>query len=577
MDGSLPSGPFPQELPSEPDSSAIFDQSLQAQRRFERLRVRHLPISLAPGSTPCDERIGSMCYWHGDNHSEPDPEAVQITAAREELLDTLALAARLLPGDGWITGQRVHYLVEAGRAHEALAAARACAAPEPGWCEALRGLALHRLERFEDSERAFRSALEAMEARQAELWRSPEPLLERTDGSHFDRLAPEAREAASRQLWSLADPYYLVRGNDRWTEHMSRHTGGRILNRADNPHGLPWTAGLDELAIRYGHETSWTRSVPTVGSSMRPTVTGRHPPHSERYMPPDGVLAGAGLPAGTAWGMAVERPRSAYAPSYAPELGTMQTVLARFRRGDSLLVLAPFRFERAASSGAASHVPGAERADGDGTRVRAGLFLLPLGEAPAEIQGGASPILAESGTLSVRVPLGNYVYSVEALDRAGRHGARARGRIAMAPHPPEIPDLSDFLVIEAVDPPPESVDDVKAHILPSMVLGGLQELAIAWEAYGLASGEVEVAYSLVIERLDRSFFSRLGEFLRLGGGEDPLTLEWSEASPDRPGPQFRSVDLDLRNLDAGSYELRLELRVQEWAPVIRRRRVEIAG
>ena len=40
----------------------------------------------------------------------------------------------------------------------------------------------------------------------------------------LDRLDPDARAAAGRRLWALADPYYLVRGNDRWTEHMSRHT-----------------------------------------------------------------------------------------------------------------------------------------------------------------------------------------------------------------------------------------------------------------------------------------------------------------------------------------------------------------
>ncbi len=561
----------------EVDSSAILDRSRDAQRRFERLRVRHLPVGLSSGSSPCDERIGRMCYWHGDNHYEPDPEAVEITLAREELLDTLAHAARQLPGDSWIAGQRVHYLIEAGRAHEALAAARTCMATEPGWCVALRGLALHRLERFEDAERAFRAGLEAMESRSAEEWLSPEPLLGRSDGSQLDRLQPEAHAAASRLLWSLADPYYLVRGNDRWTEHLSRHTGGRILSRASNPHGMPWTAGLDELAIRYGHEISWTRSVPTVGASMRPLVTGRHPPHSERYLPPDGVLSGAFLPPGTVWGEPVERPRSAYAPSYAPELGAMHAVLARFRRGDSLLVVAAFGFEPRDSSSEASSPAGTGKPNGPRSDVQAGLFLVPWGEKHGEIRPSARRTLAESGTLSLMVPLGNYVYSMEALDRGAGQGARLRGDLALGRHPPDIPDLSDLLIVEAPDLPPETLDDVTGHALPSLALGALQELAVAWEAYGTASGEAEVAYRLVVERLDRSLLSRLGEFLRLSQGEHPLNLEWSEPSPDHSGVHFRSVDLDLGNLEAGSYELRLQLSVGEWAPVIRRRRLEIVG
>lgn len=575
----MPAAQDAEAMISEADSSAILSRSRQAQSRFERLRVRHLPTSLSSGLTPCDERIGRMCYWHGDSHSEPDPEVLEITVAREELLDTLAHAAHRLPGDSWLAGQRVYYLIEAGRAHEALAVARLCAAPGPGWwCDALRGLALHRLERFDDSERAFRAGLETMDARRAQEWLSPDLLLERGDGSHLERLAPEARSAASRRLWLLADPYYLVRGNDRWTEHMGRHAAGIILGRASNPHGIPWTAGLDELAIRYGLETSWTRYIPTSGSSRRPLVTGRHPPHSERYMPPDGVLTGgASLPANTVWGEAVERHRSAYAPSYAPELGTMHAVLARFRRGDSLLVVAPFRFEPRDGSGEASSQGGPRKGNEHGRNVQAGLFLVPWGEMSGEIRPHANRRLAESGTLSLMAPLGSYVYSVEALDRAAGQGARLRGDLGLGPHPPDIPDLSDFLIIEAMDSPPDSLEDVFGHALPSLAVGGLEPMAVAWEAYGLAASEAPVAYSLVVERLDRSFFHRLGAFLRLSSDDDPLTLEWSEPAPDRSGPHFRSVDLDLRNLEAGTYELRLELRVREWAPVVRRRRMAIVG
>ena len=186
-------------------------------------------------------------------------------------------------------------------------------------------------------------------------------------------------------------------------------------------------------------------------------------------------------------------------------------------------------------------------------------------------------VLSESGTLSLTVPLGSYVYSVEALDRRAGQGARFRGDLALAPHPDDIPDLSDFLIIEAPDRMPESVDDVLDHALPSLALGGLRELAVAWEAYGLGTGEARIAYRLRVEPLDRSFLRRLGEFLRLLGKGDPLTLEWSEPSPERPGAHFRSVDLDFRNLEPGIYELRLELSVDDWAPVIRRRRVQIVG
>lgn len=295
-------------------------------------------------------------------------------------------------------------------------------------------------------------------------------------------------------------------------------------------------------------------------------------------MPPDGVLdGGASLPPGTVWGDPVERPRSAYAPSYAPELGTMHTVLARFRRGDSLLVVAPFRFQSRDTSEAASIPVRREAGNERGRNVQAGLFLVPWAETGGAIRPPARRVLSESGTLSLMVPLGSYVYSVEALDRRAGHGARLRGDLVLGPHPDDIPDLSDLLIIEAPDRTPASLDDVAALALPSLALGGLQDLAVAWEAYGLGMGEAQVAYRVAIEPLDRSFFRRLGELLRLSRREDPLVLEWSEPSPERTGAHFRSVDLDFRNLEPGIYELRLELGVEDWAPVIRRRRVQIIG
>ncbi len=518
-----------------------------------------------------------MCYWHDDGDYEPEPESPRISEAREKLLDALAGAARRLPGDGWIAGQRVHYLVEAGRAREALALARSCEVPEPGWCAALRGFALHRLERFEDSERAYREALEFMDVRMAEEWSSLALLLEEWDRFHPDRTAPEDLEAARRRVWTLADPYYLVPGNDRWTEHMSRHTGSRIFGRAANPHGLPWTAGLDELSIRYGHETGWTRSVPAVGSGMRPVVSGRHPRHSERYMPPDGVLAASTPSDGMAWGAPVERRRTAYAPSYAPELGTLRTVVARFRRGDSLLVVAPFRMERPGGEDPLAGAPPAESASSRLGRVRAGLFLLPWDEIAFEPRPAARRTRATGGTLSLAVPLGDYAYSVEVLDRGAGQGARARGHVALAPHPDDIPDLSDLLVAADAPPSPRSLDEVADRLLPSLELGGLQRLSVVWEAYGLGPEDAEISYRLSAERLDRSLLGRVGEFLRLSRRADPLHLEWSEPGPDRPGAHFRSVELDLRSLEAGSYELRLDLRVRDWAPVVRRRRMRIVG
>ena len=53
--------------------------------------------------------------WDGRGDGwEPDPEPEAVAAARGDLLHSLDSLAAILPGDRWIFGQRIRYLVEAG-------------------------------------------------------------------------------------------------------------------------------------------------------------------------------------------------------------------------------------------------------------------------------------------------------------------------------------------------------------------------------------------------------------------------------------------------------------------------------
>jgi len=128
-----------------PDSQHILRSARAAQADFESIRRHNLPKEPGHGAADCDERIGRFCYWYDDDDETPrppPPESEAITRARDRLLGTLDSAALALPGDDWIAGQRVRYLLQSGRPAEALAAARTCRAAL-WWCEALTGLALH--------------------------------------------------------------------------------------------------------------------------------------------------------------------------------------------------------------------------------------------------------------------------------------------------------------------------------------------------------------------------------------------------------------------------------------------------
>src|SRR5690606_25354879 len=131
-------------LLSREDSARLVGSARSDQAQFERLRRNRLPEAWGGGSSRCDERIGRFCLTHG--MGRPDyvapPEHEDVIEARLHLIDGLGRVAELLPGDGWVAGQRVRYLVEARRFDQAVEAARECRA-EPSWCAAIEGFALH--------------------------------------------------------------------------------------------------------------------------------------------------------------------------------------------------------------------------------------------------------------------------------------------------------------------------------------------------------------------------------------------------------------------------------------------------
>ncbi|MGW8267828.1 MAG: hypothetical protein ACWGSQ_15790 [Longimicrobiales bacterium] len=127
-----------------------------------------------------------MCWRH---HTvlewRPATEPDAMREARDTLLRQLAAEAEGARGDPWILGQRIRYLLEAGREGEALGLARRCGATPTGWCDALEGLALHVQGRFPEAEEAFRAALGSMDPEEARRWTDVSPLL---DGSQRDFL-----------------------------------------------------------------------------------------------------------------------------------------------------------------------------------------------------------------------------------------------------------------------------------------------------------------------------------------------------------------------------------------------------
>ncbi|HYS68621.1 MAG TPA: hypothetical protein VEM14_00150, partial [Gemmatimonadaceae bacterium] len=121
--------------------------------------------------------VGRFCEWHPNlkDYDVPD-EGKDIIRARRQLLRDLGKASDSLPGDDWIMGQRVRYLVESHDS-SAVDVARSCRATK-WWCDALLGLAQHVRGDFAGADSAFAAALEGMPTPMRCHWNNLSPLLD---------------------------------------------------------------------------------------------------------------------------------------------------------------------------------------------------------------------------------------------------------------------------------------------------------------------------------------------------------------------------------------------------------------
>lgn len=602
-----------------PDSAALRDEAHSLQVRFERLRVRELPRTLGGRSRECDTTIGRLCIWDdGDDEWTPRPEPPTVGRARRELLAALADLANSIPGDHWILGQRMRYLAEAGRLEDAEALARACRAPDRWRCDAYLGFALH-LQGRASSSAAFDRALAAMPTDLRTEWTDPTPLLDRSLREWIEDQPDSARAVA--RLWTLADPLFVVTGNDRWTGHLARRTYAMSSEAARNPHGMQWADDLTEAAARYGWSVAWEKGWPQGGSAAVPVV-GRDPPAAYRTFPPADVLRTSKDDAVVAWEPPRGHARTAYLPPYLDSLGVLAGQVGRFWRRDGVLIVAAAAVPEWPDPPLGSAAPGAVPVVGEQPSVAgggrparrrptAGLFL--AGGGPADGDGLALDLRAvPDSTGAVRVagkvaPTAWGVASLEIWDRDRRRAQRLRAGMSLGSVPPDVFAVSDLMLLEplrrlspsasasssesvpsSTSEPVDGAGAPRASGLPTnfqeMVeslrlgteAGGSEALGVAIEVYGLGYRSEAVGFRAWVEDPDPSALRRLARRLGLAGPAEKVAVQWTEAGPSRPGPLFRAFSLRLPGVDPGAWQVAVEVSVPGRAPLVRRRAFTVA-
>ena len=544
------------------DANAVVNAAKQAQMQFEQYRRNNLPESRSSrGGGSCDEQVGRFCYWYDEKEPPPPRELDRVSEARSRLIAVLDSAARSTPSNVWVASQRVRYLAEAGRARDAVAAARACGA-ETWRCGALVGFAYHEAGDYVRADSAYRATLENMPARDRCEWEDISLLLdaELLPRYRAAQCGDSTRLAFERRVWWLARPLFSTAANDARTEHYARVTMVQMLAEASSVHDGGFDEDERELLLRYSWPRAWSRGS---GGFGRPSSTvGHEPTPAYPYLPNAFVYDNPVNTDSLRWTTRPGVVHARYAPAYATPLLRLEHQSALFRRGDSSLVVLAYDLRSDSALARASD-------------VQAALVLTRGEERDATVVRVPNKSRGVLTAHSVWAPM---LMSAEVTSPTVRRSARARYGI----RPPYAVgvrvSLSDLLLFTPYGSLPSSLDEVIPHALPSLRVRADQKLGFYWEAYGTnpAGETMGISVTVAPEVVDEpTRAQRLKRALRVWKEAKPVSVQVQDVSARGRTTSPRAVEVDISTLTPGSYMVELEIEVSKQYRVRAERRIVV--
>lgn len=516
--------------------SALGSQARGQQDAFERNHRLGLRFYNGGADATCEVPLGRICYWNNNGDVPPPAERTDAKLEREQLLELLGRAQAADPKDDWVSGMRVRYAVEGGSPELAIEAARACAGTD-WWCHALRGLALHNANQHVASSQAFERALATMPEVQRCAWTDLTMWLDPLMHDGYKSLSCADRARRNERIFRLAQPLWMLPGNDAMNEYFARRTMSRVHSLGRIPYDLQWGDDLLESQIRYGWPTAWSVQNGGVADPRPPQVIGHEPTPSYDFMP---VPAAIDKPVGadnSAWDPRRKKARMRYSTRYAAGFGALPHQMARFRRGDTTLVAGAYRLMRELEMGRAPYTAGLTFDRLDGT-------------APVQVIKDSA---AANGALLAPITQPTLA-SIEVLAPAGKRAARARTTVEPLPRDAR---LSDYLLLQRGDPSPTpSLERNASQAYGSLEIEGGTQIGIYWEMYRPATPSAPLQVSLRATRLGASFMQKLGASIGLSKALTPVSIRYNDnGRPD--GGAGRSLTLNFPNVPAGEYQLTL--------------------
>lgn len=533
------------------DSARDLRRALGAQSSFERTRRAHLPYTSGSGGR-CDVRLGRFCWWYDGGMPSFPPEAEAIGRRRGELLAELDQLAAKYPGDDLLVGLRVHYRVDGRAPAAADSVARACRA-SAWWCAALVGYAAHARGDGIRADSAFTVAVALMPAEQACAWRDIAPLLNDDDRDVYEHRACDQRGALETRYWLFSRPQLATPSNEWRNEFHARRVLNWLGARAETPHLMRWGNDAAELVLRYGWPAAWSRYQTSTVGTTDPGIVGHDPSPSFSFAPASALRDSLRALAPDAWDLDAQRSEARYAPPLVKRVARASLQVARFRRGDSTLVV------------------GAYAATDDS-------LLAPVGSiAVAGIDGAPMVSATDTGRVGrMRVMIGSapVLAGAEVTDTARRTLARVRIGFVVAADSGRLA-LSDLLVYRAGDAPAPSLDSALARAIPGDTASRSRPIGLFWETYGVAAEGEPMDVAVSVERVDHSWIRTTRQRLGLTPVDTPIRIQWSAMRPPGESAASHAISLDLANLDSGRYRVTLRIVPLDGVPISTTREIEL--
>jgi hypothetical protein len=572
------------------DSHCHYDGSFGpgANGRKEPPTVIHMSSrrSMCPNWLPTGEPA------HGDEATDIDASLPlgrrqSVRAARARLIDSLAALDAMRPGDKWIVGQRVRFLVDQGERKAALDVARHCQADRT-WCSQLAGYVLHSEGAYARADSAFDAATRAMTPDDRCKWTSVRLLLDDHGRGAYDHLNCDERVAANEKFWWLSTPMFVDTLDDRRSTDFARKVLIELRGSLSWDERFDWRrqygrAALTEMLVRYGwptysayggQEHSEAHATWMGFNDSTRTGTLEYPRERLHVAPEWRAIADPFHATATAWRLDMglltgdEEPAAQWWPAehYTRPGGPItqlleQTVLLR-RDDDVLLATAAARpgdwyvLDTSATALFRTTGPGKVERLPHKTLTNSQAIVV-LGKVPATPAIVGAELPAAPGKMSARTRLG--------IDPPAPLSTLGAGALA----------ISDPVLLTSEGDPPSSVEGALARMLgDTHVREG--KLGVYWETYGLAKGD-SVAVSVIVSRKEPlSKMRRLGMALHLAGDiNSSVAVRWSEPGSraqewtiDGATPiQARAIRIDLSNLPGGRYELSVVMQRPGLLPV----------